>query len=100
MPHFELARGSPPDTEWIQFAWQAPTYNRAVSAPYSEFELIDRHFRRVPRDPAVRVGIGDDGAVIAPTPGTELVVSVDMLVEGRHFFPEPTLHTLATRHWR
>jgi thiamine-monophosphate kinase len=58
-----------------------------VSASDSEFELIDRHFRRMPRDPAVRVGIGDDGAVVAPSPNTELVVSVDMLVEGRHFFP-------------
>ena len=56
-------------------------YNRAVD----EFALIERHFRRAPRDPAVRVGIGDDGAVIAPTPGMELVLSVDMLVEGRHF---------------
>ena len=52
----------------------------------NEFALIDRHFRRVPRDPAVRVGIGDDAAVIAPTPGMEFVLSVDMLVEGRHFF--------------
>jgi len=51
----------------------------------NEFALIERHFRRAPRDPAVRVGIGDDSAVIAPTPGTELVLSVDMLVEGRHF---------------
>ncbi len=50
-----------------------------------EFALIDRHFRRAPCDAAVRVGIGDDAAVIAPTPGTELVLSVDMLVEGRHF---------------
>lgn len=60
----------------------ARTYNR----PVDEFALIERHFRRAPRDPAVRVGIGDDGAVIAPTPGAELVLSVDMLVEGRHFF--------------
>jgi thiamine-monophosphate kinase len=52
-----------------------------------EFALIDRHFRRAPRDPAVRLGIGDDAAVIAPRPGTEIVLSVDMLVEGRHFSP-------------
>jgi thiamine-monophosphate kinase len=57
-----------------------------VNAPASEFELIDRHFRRAPRHADVRVGIGDDAAVIAPTPGMELAVSVDMLVEGRHFF--------------
>jgi len=34
------------------------------------------------------LGIGDDAALLAPTPGCELVVSVDMLVEGRHFFAE------------
>lgn len=50
-----------------------------------EFGLIARHFQRPPRSPDVRVGIGDDGAVVAPAPGTEYVISVDMLVEGRHF---------------
>ena len=34
------------------------------------------------------LGIGDDAALLAPTVGCELVVSVDMLVEGRHFFAE------------
>lgn len=51
----------------------------------SEFALIDRHFRRAPRHAAVRLGVGDDAALIAPTPGRELAVSVDMLVEDRHF---------------
>ena len=51
----------------------------------NEFELIDRHFRREPRNADVRIGIGDDGAVFAPSPGMEYVVTVDMLVEGRHF---------------
>jgi thiamine-monophosphate kinase len=51
----------------------------------NEFELIDHYFRRTPHNADVRVGIGDDGAVIAPSPGIEYVVSVDMLVEGRHF---------------
>ncbi len=52
-----------------------------------EFALIGRHFKRADRDPAVRVGIGDDAAVVAPAPGCELAFSVDMLVEGRHFLP-------------
>ncbi|HSQ82315.1 MAG TPA: thiamine-phosphate kinase [Casimicrobiaceae bacterium] len=51
----------------------------------NEFELIERYFRRPPHNPDVRVGIGDDGAVIAPSPGMEYVLTVDMLVEGRHF---------------
>ena len=33
----------------------------------------------------VVLGIGDDCALIAPTPGHELAFSTDMLVEGRHF---------------
>ena len=51
----------------------------------SEFELIDRYFRRPAR--SARVGIGDDAALLAPTPGFELAISTDMLVEGRHFLP-------------
>jgi thiamine-monophosphate kinase len=54
----------------------------------TEFELIDRYFRRAVRDPAVRIGIGDDAAVVAPAPGCELAIAVDMLVEGRHFLPD------------
>ncbi len=53
----------------------------------NEFELIERHFARPVADPAVRVSIGDDAAIIAPSPGCELAVAVDMLVEGRHFRP-------------
>ncbi len=52
-----------------------------------EFELIARHFTRpaLP-DSAVVLGVGDDGALLQPTPGHQLVISTDMLVEGRHFF--------------
>ncbi len=51
----------------------------------SEFALIDRHFRRATRH-TVR-GVGDDGALLRPSPGCELVVSTDMLVAGTHFLP-------------
>lgn len=51
----------------------------------NEFELIDRYFRRTPHNADVRVGIGDDATVIAPAPGMEYALTVDMLVEGRHF---------------
>ena len=47
--------------------------------------LIDRYFRRAPRHPSVRIGVGDDAAVVRPSQGTEFALSVDMLVEGRHF---------------
>ena len=60
----------------------------------SEFALIDRHFRRATRDGAVRVGIGDDAAIVAPAAGCELAIAVDMLVEGRHFLPGVAPDTL------
>jgi thiamine-monophosphate kinase len=46
-----------------------------------EFDLIARFFNRRPEQ-----GIGDDCAVFTPTPSTQLCISSDMLVEGRHFF--------------
>jgi thiamine-monophosphate kinase len=49
----------------------------------SEFELIARHFTRPVRHTVL--GVGDDGAVVRPTPGMDLVVSTDMLVAGTHF---------------
>jgi thiamine-monophosphate kinase len=52
----------------------------------SEFELINRYFRRPTRHTAL--GVGDDGAIVRPTPGMELVVSTDMLVSGTHFLSD------------
>ena len=53
----------------------------------SEFELIARYFDR-PQAPdnVVRLGVGDDCALLAMPPGQMMAVSTDMLVEGRHFF--------------
>jgi thiamine-monophosphate kinase len=51
----------------------------------NEFALIERFFRRAPRNADIRIGVGDDAAVIAPSAGMELAITVDMLVEGRHF---------------
>lgn len=48
-----------------------------------EFDLIARFFNRRPEQ-----GIGDDCAVFTPTAGMQLCISSDMLVEGRHFFPD------------
>ncbi|MEO8675214.1 MAG: thiamine-phosphate kinase [Casimicrobiaceae bacterium] len=52
----------------------------------NEFELIERFFARPPRSTSVALGVGDDAALLMPSAGCELAVSVDMLVEGRHFF--------------
>ena len=50
-----------------------------------EFELIERFFAGHDRAPGVVVGIGDDGAVLQPDPGRELVAVVDAVVGGVHF---------------
>lgn len=48
-----------------------------------EFDVIERYFKRPARKAAL--GVGDDCALIMPTPGMQLAISSDMLVEGRHF---------------
>jgi thiamine-monophosphate kinase len=48
-----------------------------------EFDLIARWFSRSVKRAVL--GGGDDCALIAPTPGMQLAVSTDTLVEGRHF---------------
>lgn len=54
-----------------------------------EFELIRRYFVRDSAADDIRagivVGIGDDGAVLRPPPGKDLVAVVDTLVEAVHF---------------
>ena len=55
----------------------------------TERALIDRFFRDCgARRADVRVGIGDDAAVLEVPPGTQLVAKVDTLVAGIHFLPD------------
>lgn len=54
-----------------------------------EFELIQKHFVRGGEVAGVSTGIGDDGAVLQPDPGKELIAVMDTLVEGIHF-PDAT----------
>ena len=49
-----------------------------------EFAVIDRLITGRPRSAGVGVGPGDDAAVV-DAPDSRVVVSTDMLVEGRHF---------------
>ncbi len=51
----------------------------------SEFDLIKKYFM-LARPGRAALGIGDDAALLTPTPGMQTVVATDMLVEGRHFF--------------
>jgi thiamine-monophosphate kinase len=65
-------------------------------AGLGEFELIARYFQRPQRalDAGVALGVGDDCALLRPTPGLQWAVSSDMLVSGRHFFPDADPRTL------
>ncbi|MBU3549814.1 thiamine-phosphate kinase [Polynucleobacter sp. MWH-Berg-3C6] len=62
------------------------------SKPLGEFDLIQRFFKtgadqmRSNSDQTIALGIGDDCALLKPAPGEEIVITSDMLVEGRHFF--------------
>lgn len=51
-----------------------------------EFDLITKYFARPAR--RVALGVGDDCALLAPRPGMQLAVSMDTLVQGRHFLPD------------
>ena len=50
-----------------------------------EFALISRYFTRDAAASGVATGIGDDGAILEPTPGLQQVQVIDTLVEGVHF---------------
>lgn len=52
-----------------------------------EFALINRFFRTAANaaGPGVKLGPGDDAAILSPTPGCELVMSMDTLIADRHF---------------
>lgn len=52
----------------------------------NEFQLIERFFCRPAADTIL--GVGDDAAIIRPSPGCDLHLSADMLVAGRHFLPD------------
>lgn len=54
-------------------------------AELGEFGLIDRIRARFPQPAAPELGIGDDAALLTPSPGMQLVVSTDLLAEGVHF---------------
>jgi thiamine-monophosphate kinase len=53
----------------------------------SELALIERIRSRAstPSSKALRLGIGDDCAILTPPPGHDLLVTTDLSLEGRHF---------------
>lgn len=60
-----------------------------LRSPDGELALIERIRQRASKGKrhaeALRLGIGDDCAILAPPRGHEIVVTTDMSIEGRHF---------------
>jgi thiamine-monophosphate kinase len=50
-----------------------------------EFELIRQFFSHSALDHNVRLGVGDDGAVLVPEPGRDIIAVVDTVVDSVHF---------------
>lgn len=66
--------------------------------PIGEFELIERWFRdRGTARADVRLGVGDDAALVRVPPGQELVLALDVINAGVHFPAESAGRTVGHR---
>jgi thiamine-monophosphate kinase len=54
--------------------------------PMAEFNLIDKYFKHTPKNSSIRLGVGDDCALLAVPSGYELAITTDTMVENVHFF--------------
>ncbi|MBI4254965.1 MAG: thiamine-phosphate kinase, partial [Candidatus Rokubacteria bacterium] len=61
------------------------TARAAKAAPVQELALIRAVRAKVERGEGVKVGIGDDCAVLEPSAGAALLVTTDLLLEDVHF---------------
>ena len=67
---------------------------QSQTSSLGEFDLIQRFFKTqselmLANNPgSVELGIGDDCALLKTDPAEELAITSDMLVSGRHFFPD------------
>ena len=61
------------------------SHSRIPGKAIGELFLIERIRARASSSPAVRLGIGDDCAILKPPSGHDLLVTTDFSLEGRHF---------------
>ncbi|MBU3558268.1 thiamine-phosphate kinase [Polynucleobacter sp. Nonnen-W13] len=67
---------------------------QSQTSSLGEFDLIQRFFKAqselmlANKPGSVKLGIGDDCALLKTDPAEELAITSDMLVSGRHFFPD------------
>lgn len=62
-----------------------------------EFQLIERLFAPLAADAPGALGLTDDAAFFAPTPGMETVLTVDAIVEGVHFLADDPAESVARK---
>ena len=63
-----------------------PTPGPAAGHRSGEFELIERYFAPLAGPGAF--GLGDDAAVLTPTPGRQMVFTADAIISGIHFLAD------------
>jgi thiamine-monophosphate kinase len=76
-----------------------PPHSRPAKKPLTELRLIERIRNRSATSCNVRLGIGDDCAILKPPSGHELLVTTDFSLEGRHFrsaFSKNAWHSAAS----
>src|SRR5262245_32907790 len=61
-----------------------------------EERLIERYFRPLARHPGA-FGLLDDAAAVTPPAGCDLVLTVDGIVGGVHFFPDDPPDAIARK---
>ncbi len=57
----------------------------AKQTPSAERDILRTIRARTRRGPQIRIGIGDDCAVLTPRAGEDIVVTTDFSIQGRHF---------------
>jgi thiamine-monophosphate kinase len=62
-----------------------------------EFELIARYFAPLARKEAGAFGLTDDAAALEPSPGHDIVITTDAIVEGVHFLADDPPGTVAQK---
>jgi len=80
------ALSSFPNVAWISYPQRVQKDSRKKPKT-SERELIERIRQTASqrRFPALRLGIGDDCALLKPPAGHEIAVTTDLNIDGRHF---------------
>ena len=71
--------------------------NRKTDRRLGEFELIGKILAPLSRNAPGAFGLADDAAILSPSPGHEIVLKTDAIVEGVHFLQRDPADTVAKK---